>query len=77
MPRDKSLDKIKKDRIRARYEELKSQKDRKFGTPKYNDATVWAMLTEEFLLTKRTLEGIIYFRSEKKSPGNQLDMFQS
>lgn len=75
MPRNKKLDEIKKQRIRERYELLKLEKDRKFGTPKYSDATVWAMLIDEFLLTRRTLEGIIYYRAEKRS-SNQMDLFE-
>jgi hypothetical protein len=77
MPRDKQLDKVKRETIRSRYEALKAERDKKYGTPKYNDATIWAMLVEEFFLTRRTLEGIIYFRAEKKAPDNQPGLFDS
>lgn len=74
MPRNQDLSKRFKQRIRDKHEALKAARHKKHGTPLYTDATIWAMLSDEFLLTPRRLQDIVYMRDEKR-PNTAPDLF--
>lgn len=76
MPRDKVLHKALMTRIRNRHEELRAVKDAKHkNVRKYTDDKIWHMLCDEFLLTKRRLQDIVYMKDEKRDDNKQGKLF--
>lgn len=76
MPRDKALHKTLMTRIRNRWTELRAVKDTKHkNARKYTDDKIWAMMCDEFLLTQRRLQDIVYMKDEKRDDNKQGELF--